>query len=275
MKKIVYTDLDGTLLSAIDYSWKDSLQAIEKLKSNNITLIFNSSKTFDEMFYYQQQLNLHEPFIFENGSGIAIPENYFSFEPDYDWKKENFLIVELGVTYDYILEKMTAAFKEIGITIITFDELPPEDLAIFLNLPENLVKKAINKNYSVTILNQLDPAEITSTTNKLKSQNIALQQGSRFITATSSTTDKGVAVKKLNEYLEKENGRLITFAIGDSYNDIPMFIACDHAMQVADIHGNLKNMKLKEVEQTSLPGPMGFAHFAEKIATMRIETPQS
>ena len=46
------------------------------LLKDNCQIIFNSSKTFEEMNELNQSLNLRSPFIVENGACIFFPKNY-------------------------------------------------------------------------------------------------------------------------------------------------------------------------------------------------------
>src|SRR5512135_2792694 len=79
MKKIViFTDLDGTLLDEVNYSWSEAQPALNLIKSGATPLILCSSKTRAELEAYRVQLDNHHPFIAENGGGIFIPRGYFS-----------------------------------------------------------------------------------------------------------------------------------------------------------------------------------------------------
>ena len=86
MKTIIFTDLDGTFLNHDDYSYQDSLQALNSIFQKEIPLIFTTSKTKIEIEKLQNNLQITEPFIVENGAAIFIPKNYkgldFSFLPE-------------------------------------------------------------------------------------------------------------------------------------------------------------------------------------------------
>jgi mannosyl-3-phosphoglycerate phosphatase len=267
MKVIVYTDLDGTLLDAVNYSWEVSLSSVEKLKKAGIPLLFNSSKTFKEIIHYQESLGLLEPFIFENGSGIAIPEHYFGFEFEYSYTEHQYLVIEEGILYDFILEKLRTIFGSQNSSLVSFEDLSLAELSKFLNMEEEMTRRARERKYSVTLLNELSAKEFDDFNSELSKENIILQRGSRLITAFSKLTDKGTAVNILNHLFRIESGSLITYAIGDSENDIPMFIVCDHAMLVARYDGTYINTGLTNIIATPLIGPEGFKHFVERILT--------
>ena len=58
MKNIIFTDLDGTFLNHHDYSFEESKQALQKIKQNNIPLIFTTSKTRIEVEELQKKVQI-------------------------------------------------------------------------------------------------------------------------------------------------------------------------------------------------------------------------
>ena len=75
---IIITDLDGTLLHPVSYSFEDAIPALEEVHKANIPVILCSSKTKAEIEVYRRRINNRDPFISENGGGIFIPKGYFT-----------------------------------------------------------------------------------------------------------------------------------------------------------------------------------------------------
>ncbi|HQO03860.1 MAG TPA: HAD hydrolase family protein [Spirochaetota bacterium] len=67
--KLLFSDLDGTILDFHTYSCEKSLPGISLCREHGIPLILVSSKTFDEMADIHCRLGLDAPFVFENGGG--------------------------------------------------------------------------------------------------------------------------------------------------------------------------------------------------------------
>ncbi|WP_413699484.1 HAD hydrolase family protein [Psychromonas sp. KJ10-10] len=67
-KRLVFTDLDGTLLGHYTYQTEPAEETITALKFHDIPIIPNSSKTLQEIVLIRQQLDLMSPFIIENGA---------------------------------------------------------------------------------------------------------------------------------------------------------------------------------------------------------------
>ena len=57
MRKLIFTDLDGTLLDYKTYSYKKASKALSLIKKDKIPLIFCTSKTKAEIEYYGKELN--------------------------------------------------------------------------------------------------------------------------------------------------------------------------------------------------------------------------
>jgi len=81
MLKIVFTDLDGTLLDHHTYDYSPALPALAKLQERQIPLVFCTSKTAAEMIPFRTEIENVDPFIVENGGGTYIPESYFATLP--------------------------------------------------------------------------------------------------------------------------------------------------------------------------------------------------
>jgi len=134
VKRIVFTDLDGTLLDPITYSYNQSLNAVELLQTKGVPLIFCSAKTRAEQEVYRRKLGIREPFIVENGGAIFIPENYFSFPFDFHKVTPGYTIIQLGTPYEQIREVLKRIEKETGITIKGFGDMNAEEIVKITSL---------------------------------------------------------------------------------------------------------------------------------------------
>ncbi len=82
MQRLIFTDLDGTLLDHDNYSYEPAANLLEKLNNIGIPVIPTTSKTRSEVLPLRRAINNEHPFITENGAGIYIPKDYFSFVCD-------------------------------------------------------------------------------------------------------------------------------------------------------------------------------------------------
>ena len=67
--KIIFSDLDGTLLDHDSYSFKPALEALAKVKELAVPLVLCSSKTKAEMLVWQERHGISGPFKAEKGGG--------------------------------------------------------------------------------------------------------------------------------------------------------------------------------------------------------------
>ncbi len=178
-KLIIFTDLDGTLLHPKTYSFNAALPALNLIKEKEIPLIFCSSKTRAEIEVYRQKTVNKHPFISENGSGIFIPEGYFSFtilhqEPPSpqpspqrgeekhlcnkglqplvthpltgggEGEGEKYTVITLGKPYSEIRKAFIEIRKRLKIKAKGFGDMLTEDIAGLAGLPlsEAMLAKA-------------------------------------------------------------------------------------------------------------------------------------
>ena len=80
---LVFSDLDGTLLDHVDYSFEAAQPALNALKGQGAKLILASSKTADEIEDLRSKMGFsHCPAIVENGGGILPPNGEASARSD-------------------------------------------------------------------------------------------------------------------------------------------------------------------------------------------------
>ncbi|MDA0978860.1 MAG: HAD hydrolase family protein, partial [Proteobacteria bacterium] len=78
MPGIIFTDLDGTLLSHDDYRFESALPLIRELKSAGVQIVLSTSKTLTEVLTWRTRLGLDDPFMVENGSALYLPLGDFA-----------------------------------------------------------------------------------------------------------------------------------------------------------------------------------------------------
>jgi len=240
MKKfILFTDLDGTLLDYSTYSFEKALPALQLLKENDIPLIICSSKTRKEIEYFRKKLNNNHPFISENGGGIFVPKSYFGFgvlssesnvieENDYD-------VIRLGAEYSK-LRKAIEALKKEGFKIKGFGDMTIEEVAEITSMSIDEAEMAKKRDFDEPFIFKGNGAETKKLFEAIKAKEFNFTQGRFFHILGDS--DKGKAVSILISLYKKKFGEIVTFAIGDSPNDIPMLGKVDYPILVQKPDGS-------------------------------------
>ncbi len=150
---LIFTDLDGTLLDPQSYSFEEALPALERVRQRKIPLILCSSKTRAELELYQRELNVGDPFISENGGAVFIPPGYFPQASEELKEEDKYLVLEFGVPYETIRERLSEVFGKLNIKPIGFGDLEAEEISSLLNLSDaeaNLARKGNTTSHSIS-----------------------------------------------------------------------------------------------------------------------------
>jgi mannosyl-3-phosphoglycerate phosphatase len=232
-KLVIFTDLDGTLLDPDTYSFEPATSALDLVRGKGIPLVLSSSKTRAEIELYRRKLGNRHPFISENGGGIFIPWNYFSFRIPCDREVEDYCILELGTFYPRILQVLESVKRESGIAIKGFYELTREELAFLSGLSLEEAAFAKQREYDEAFLVEGGEEEVETVRRKIEEKGLRYDRGGKFHHVLGRN-DKGKAVEVLKELYEKEFASVATIGIGDSFNDLPMLHAVDHPVFLRD-----------------------------------------
>lgn len=233
---IVFTALEGTLLSADDGSWKSLDAFLEELKSNDVPLVFCSSKTRSEQLALQEEIGIKEPFITENGSAVFFPSDYLSQRvpgamaaPNAYGSAAALDVVELGIPAVRIRELLREVREASGFPLRGFSDMSVEEIADLTGLDRNAAARAAEREYSENVEVNLDDEEWNEFVLLLAERGLVCDTAWDFVTVTSALTDKGGAVRLVTEMLRREKGGAFTIGIGSDINDASMLEAVDKA----------------------------------------------
>ena len=211
---LIFSDLDATLLDHNTYSFQEALPALQLIRKRKIPLILSSSKTYDEMIVIRKELNNHDPFIYENGSGIYFEGNK----------------VSLGISHSEISNLLQDLKKRFS--FISFYELGPEGIQKETGLDIYASERAYRREFTEPLIWKDSTQNLIIFKQLLQQNNLTAAQGGRFLTI-SSAKNKGDAllwVKKRYESIAKV--KITTIGLGDSENDINMLDCADNAIIV-------------------------------------------
>lgn len=222
-KKIIFTDLDGTLLDHDTYSFLEAEDALQLVKDKDIPLLICTSKTRSEIEYWRKKLDNTHPFISENGGGVFIPKEYFAFDFDYDYENENYFVIQLGKEYNQLVKIFDKLKKEFD--IIGFSDMSVEQIASDTSLSLGQAEKARQREFSLPFKIQ-DRREEVDILKEINQHGLKYAIGGRYYHLMGDN-DKGKAVKILSDYYRQKFGSIYTIGIGDSKNDFTMLEAVD------------------------------------------------
>lgn len=252
MKKLMYTDVDGTLLDFHTYSMEKSMEGIELLKQNNIPLVPVSSKTFAEMKEIMDNAGLYNHFAFENGCGIAIPCGNGEYTTEISGPGAEAVAENIGM-----LEGIT------GKKLISILSLSDEEISSCSGLDIHRAALARKRMTSVPFITGdgvlLSDEEIDLVNIRLAWSKLEVTRGGRFNHLMPSLAGKSHAVRRIYLFYSTSGG-VKTAACGDSYNDLSMLDNVDVGYIVRKPDGSY--MQGTDHLVTAGIGPDGFTEAA-------------
>ncbi|HMB19618.1 MAG TPA: HAD-IIB family hydrolase [Spirochaetota bacterium] len=259
---IVFSDMDGTLLDHYTYSYQLSKPGIALLKEKGYPLVLVSSKTFPEMRILHRELALADPFVFENGGGIA----WISETGD----KNDYTVQLRGMDTSTLEEYVPLLRSIIGGDIVLLKDMPVEAVVRITGLPEDKAALALKRRTSLPFITgkelQLSQEDVENANSILAKENLMLTRGGRFYHFSSRNANKGDAVKEVaaRMVVVLKDSKIKTAAIGDSMNDLPMLRVVDIPYLVRNQHGYDVQAGFP-VTRTRDSGPAGFSEAVRKL----------
>ena len=267
IKKVVFTDIDGTLTDIKTGELGDVKYLIRRLKNRNIPVILCSAKTRAEQIKIRRELGLTEPFIVENGGGIVIPKDYFGSLSDMPNHKEvkEYDIIELGKPAREIRLKLLNIRNQFKFKFIGVADLSIESLCHLTDMPPASARRMAQREYGETIL-QIDRRQQRRFAKVAEQSGLKTIYGGRFFDVTIGN-DKGKAVGiMMNLYKKKYyKDNVKFFGVGDSQNDSTMLRLMDVPMLVQGPEGTWSNLNVKNIIKIHAIGTNGWKFAYNKV----------
>ncbi len=247
---IVISDLDGTLLDHYTYQFDAARPALEYLKTLDIPLILNSSKTAAELIVIRQELDNHEPFIVENGAGIYLP------------KKENnndaYEVVRFSKDRKNILSVLQKLRDKHDLPFTGFNDMDIETIVSLTGLTKEQAKHAKKRDFTEPLQWHGNASQWALFCTELTQSGLVSVKGGRFI-SVSGKVDKGQAMNWLGNYYQQQFGAYpVTIALGDSENDRQMLENADYPVLIRSPAHDLPDIKSKNLNISDKFGPEGW-----------------
>ena len=244
----ILTDLDGTLLDHHTYSAEPARKILKRLKTLHIPVIFNTSKTRDEVLVLRQQLDNHDPFVCENGSAVFLPRSDNSgYNPEI-----------LGASYQDIL-KALHQLRSQGYRFRGFNDMPDSEVAALTGLSTDEAHLAKQRHASEPLVWTDSEDAKTGFIQALEGFGLRATQGGRFLHVMGNT-DKSNGLNFFRQYYAhcwKTDIRIA--ALGDGGNDKEMLEAADFPIVIP---GAKNTLEVNNPAAVTAPtaGPSGWDH---------------
>ena len=252
IRRVVFTDLDGTLLDHDTYDWQPAAPVLEELKGLGVPVVLVSSKTLPELEEHRRALALHAPVIAENGAVIDTPADYF---PD-----------DVGDSLTSLdRSTLQGHFRELrdsgAYNCVSFEELGDAGVAAATGLTNDEAKLANQRQASEPIQWNDTDIRLREFVASVEARGLRCTQGGRFV-HLMGPVDKADAVARLCDAYRKKwpNSIVESIALGDGPNDLGMLWMANVAVVIPGRHEH--PMPLDGHRERILaadPGPAGWA----------------
>ncbi|MEW6601907.1 MAG: mannosyl-3-phosphoglycerate phosphatase, partial [Nitrospirota bacterium] len=183
--------------------------------------------------HYRKKLDNLDPFISENGGGIYVPKDYFKFSLEDTGlrteDKEGYKAIILGTEYED-LRKALLQLRQEGIDLKGFGDMTIKEVAAVTGLSHEEAGMAKDRDYDEPVLFKGSAAETERLIQRVHEMGLNYTYGQFFHILGNS--DKGRAVSILTDLYRKRYGNIVTIAVGDSPNDLPMLGCVDYPVIV-------------------------------------------
>jgi len=266
MKIVIFSDLDATLLDAETYSWRSAEEAIDALKKREAAIIPVTSKTVSEVVLLHEELGLEDPFVFENGGGIAackgtpLLEYLISREPKLnEFHYEGFVVFALGMRYQMLVSSLTEISAEVGAPLLGFSAMSNEGVADATGLRPEQAAKARMRLFDEPFIISEESIDLEAQIRGAATRRgLDVVKGGRFWHLIGHA-GKRKAVSILIEAFRKIYGELVTIGLGDSPSDFPFLQLVDIPVVLGKpLKSDFEFSLSERVHRYDVPGPEGW-----------------
>ncbi len=257
---IIFTDLDGTLLDSDTYSYQNAIPVLNTLKDNHIPIIPVTSKTRLEVETLRQSLQLNDPFIIENGSGVFIPLNHNPLTLPQSNQWGGYHLHRLGCTYTEArlgLEKIATALNQ---PLRGFGDMSEAEICQLTGLSWDEAKQAKAREFTEPFVTP-DKATPERLNEIVQDLGYRIVVGDRFCHLIGAGAGKGNAVQWLVDSYQsaQSHTQITTLGLGNSPNDLEMLEAVDIPIIVPGNKGIHPGLSGKGWQVAPAPGSQGWA----------------
>jgi mannosyl-3-phosphoglycerate phosphatase len=264
---VIFTDLDGTLLSHDTYGPGPALEGLRLCKKRGVPVVFVSSKTMTEIEALRRELDNEDPFISENGGAVYVPADQWEKPKGY-LKRNSYWRLALGVPHATLMTGLQNAAKTCRTEIEMFSRLPLDRMMEVTGLSKEAARRAQQREFDEPFrIEGENPSILSCLEKELRNKSLNLTRGGRFHHVMGGC-DKGKAVRLVMKLYQTIDAGLLFGAVGDAENDLPMFQAVDRPFLIRKTDGSYEKRAANEgVIITDGIGPKGFTEAVRKLTT--------
>jgi len=258
---VVVSDIDGSLLEPGSQSRAAERAALDFLAARGVPLVINSSRTRAEIERLQHTLQMHTPFISENGSALFLPHG-FPLVPARARAAVGGDVIEFGKPYHQVVEALRSTSGELAVQIVSLADLSIEEAARELDVGVSHAQLAKLREYTEPFRILNDGEAVRSRLFRaLRRRGVRCWRTNTHHLATG-TPDRAESLRTLTTIWRQAWGHHVLVGLGDSeddvswlrYVDIPIIVQAENA----DVAARALS-KLPTARVTSATGRQGWS----------------
>jgi mannosyl-3-phosphoglycerate phosphatase len=259
MRRLIFTDLDGTLLDFASYQPGPALPVLKRALADGDKVIFCSSKTLVEQRALMEEMDLRVPAIIENGSGLYLPPGNPWFAGQGEALDEGGRLLGWGLRVETIRAVLSAHEAASGRSFGGYAGMDDSHLAALCGLDVAAAGRARQRLFSETLTAAIAHQELDHLRAVLLAHGLECRSGGRFHTVSAVGVDKGAALRRVAAEVAAVTGnKWLAIALGDSANDFPMLAAADVALLLQQHNGSWATGADPAWQKIAAPGPQGW-----------------
>ena len=250
---LVVSDLDGTLLDD-RYQLEEAASALTQLLDSfeQVQIALASSKTLVEMLRLGKLTDHRVFLIFENGAGVAWPEDALARRGSAHI--DGYQYTRLCLGYRKICE-ILRAHRDMGYPFLGFADMDEVEIAERTGLSEEAAHWAKQREMTEPIVWHGDDAMLRQFEKSLVEHGLTVQLGGRFH-HVSSGARKAAALDYLIAQIRYEQGtKPIVLACGDAPNDLELIDKADCAVVFPQRGGGYIRPADASIQHAAIAGP--------------------
>jgi mannosyl-3-phosphoglycerate phosphatase len=269
LQKIVFTDIDGTLIDIYTGKFEGTDLLAKKLAKMEIPIILCSAKTRSEQEYLRNKIGLTDPFIIENGGAVVIPDGYFDDMGIMSYtRKKGYNLIEIGGHTNEITKRLSRIREELQINFKGTTDMTLDEISKKVKIPLPFAKRMSEREYGETIL-EMHPSDLVRFSEVCKRNGLQVIHGGRYTDITQGN-DKGKATQALIDLFKRKYRSMtpIFIGLGDSENDLPMLKLMDLSVLVQRPNGSWCESNIRNLVRCTGVGPKGWKNSFNLITTL-------
>ena len=257
MSVIIFTGLEGMLLSLTDAEYQTVATSIERLQQLNIPLIPVTERTRVEVRDLLSKIGLTTPFVVERGSGIFISENDTSFATEETEKIADYRLYQLGCTYTVARAALKAVQEDISKILRGFGDMDESDIQSLLESSLTTARQAKAREFSEYFLtpNRLAIEQLQEVATEF---GFEIVPGDKLSLILGAGANPSAALTWLkNNYQGMSEGKITTVGLGSTVEDLPWLETVDLPIVIPKldrVDSALAKKQWQTVESSGLPG---------------------